>query len=570
MPSITTWTRLEPRPRAEDMAAALEARVHDPLWLLARQWQTGEFRGDDGGSPILVELTGEAAMVTAYRPGPAGDPQAYDVAAAPLEVLVEREAPGEAPPYRWRTDAGVHFLRLLRRAGAAVHGPAYAAEYRLDSPVPDDEAHPPSLRFRAVTAGRVPDGVALRAALGDVAGTGALPAEPPVPDADRPKVLAAARAFVRWYDDRVPAPAEHEAWVAERMEYTFAVSAKSAGADLVLAAPEYAGGSLDWPDFRVETGASLPAAPATVPVAVTAFPAPVTYAGMPAPRLWEFEDARVQFGSVDAGPGDLARMVMVEFASVYGNDWFLVPVDVPVGSVSRIDSLVVTDTFGERTRVRAAADVDALAGRTDWSMYQLSRAPTGSAVATGIEPVLFVPPVLPTTRLESTPVEEIRLMRDEVANLVWAVEGVVQSGAGLAVDRFELFQRQRAAEQRDGGSTAPTGDGPALVYRLATEVPDHWVALLPVETAPGELRLRRASAPHASGPGAPLGRLLTPDRELVLFEEEVPRAGARVTRTRQYARWLDGSTYVWTGRRKRPGRGEGASGLRFDVVEPRG
>lgn len=66
----------------------------------------------------------------------------------------------------------------------------------------------------------------------------------------------------------------------------------------------------------------------------------------------------------------------------------------------------------------------------------------------------------------------------------------------------------------------------------------------------------------------PHGRVLEPDRPLALHEEEVPRAGARVTRASQYARWIDGSTHLWIGRRKQPGRGEGSSGLRFDIADP--
>ena len=30
--------------------------------------------------------------------------------------------------------------------------------------------------------------------------------------------------------------------------------------------------------------------------------------------------------------------------------------------------------------------------------------------------------------------------------------------------------------------------------------------------------------------------------------------------------WFDGRSLLWLGRRKRPGRGEGSSGLRFDVI----
>jgi hypothetical protein len=68
----------------------------------------------------------------------------------------------------------------------------------------------------------------------------------------------------------------------------------------------------------------------------------------------------------------------------------------------------------------------------------------------------------------------------------------------------------------------------------------------------------------------PQGLIFDPRHELLLQgDEEVPREGARVTRSYQYSRWIDGSTHLWIGRRKRPGRGEGSSGLRFDVVEPK-
>jgi hypothetical protein len=66
------------------------------------------------------------------------------------------------------------------------------------------------------------------------------------------------------------------------------------------------------------------------------------------------------------------------------------------------------------------------------------------------------------------------------------------------------------------------------------------------------------------------GRILNPQptdaKGFAIFEEEIPREGIRVTRTYQYARWLDGSSRLWIGRRKRIGRGEGSSGLRFDTL----
>jgi hypothetical protein len=48
--------------------------------------------------------------------------------------------------------------------------------------------------------------------------------------------------------------------------------------------------------------------------------------------------------------------------------------------------------------------------------------------------------------------------------------------------------------------------------------------------------------------------------------KEIPREGA-VTRSYQYARWIGGVPLLWIGRRKSIGRGEGSSGLRFDLAK---
>jgi hypothetical protein len=54
---------------------------------------------------------------------------------------------------------------------------------------------------------------------------------------------------------------------------------------------------------------------------------------------------------------------------------------------------------------------------------------------------------------------------------------------------------------------------------------------------------------------------------LRIAEEEIPRDGAVVTRSFQYARWFGGRSYLWLGRAKRTGRGEGSSGLRYDSAD---
>ena len=51
---------------------------------------------------------------------------------------------------------------------------------------------------------------------------------------------------------------------------------------------------------------------------------------------------------------------------------------------------------------------------------------------------------------------------------------------------------------------------------------------------------------------------------LKLYDEELPREGARIVRSYQCTRWIGGQTVLWLALRKSVGKGEGASGLSFD------
>ncbi|MGH8601918.1 MAG: hypothetical protein ACREXR_03805, partial [Gammaproteobacteria bacterium] len=60
LPTVVMWNRLEGRPRRKDFDRALRAEVRDALWMLTKQWQVGEFRGDDAGSPVYARLLAQA------------------------------------------------------------------------------------------------------------------------------------------------------------------------------------------------------------------------------------------------------------------------------------------------------------------------------------------------------------------------------------------------------------------------------------------------------------------------------------------------------------------------------
>jgi hypothetical protein len=565
MSSVTSWTRLEPRNRTDLPQRTLEARVADPLWMLARQWQFGELNGEDAGSPVSARLCGSFTTVSGYHPGPlpVSEPKATVPYSAdtPLEALVEREpvhGPGQG--FHISYEAGLCFLRLLGPELAAKYRTAFRAAYPFPELTDEqrDDFDAASLATYELLAPRAVNGLALHAAL--TGGT-----QPAVDADDAPAVLDATQRWLAWHDGVFdePAPQQTSAWQRERLEYAFALSAQGAGGEVVLSAAEYAQGHLDWTSFDLVPGATLypaggqPAATDEQVESVTV-PAPVRYRGMPVDRWWEFEDGKVNFGSADAGPADLARMLMIEFALVYGNDWFVIPVELPVGAVFSTRSLVVTDTFGVRT-----LDEPSLAKDPDWRMFDL----TGGDAKNN---PFFLPPAL-VHGLHSEPVEDVVFLRDETANLVWAVERTVTGPGGLPYDRIVEARRRRAAAVPPPG---PLPEEPAgeLRYRLSTEVPAPWIPLVPqqIEGAGGQVRLRRGALLLADGTqevATAQGAVLGGD-ELSLYEEEVPRAGVRVTRQWQQVRWQDGSTHLWLGRTKQAGRGEGSSGLRFDTIEP--
>jgi hypothetical protein len=180
-----------------------------------------------------------------------------------------------------------------------------------------------------------------------------------------------ARLWVQWLETLFSEPAAaNPSWSPERMEYAFSVGTRFNDGERVLTAPEYFNGHLDWYAFDANAEVTLGGATddPTTEIICTAIPAPVSFRGMPAARFWEFEDAQVDFGSVDAGPTDLLRLLLVEFALAYSNDWFVIPVELEIGSIHRSHSLVITDTFGVRTLIDPPANW--LRPFSTWRMFQ--------------------------------------------------------------------------------------------------------------------------------------------------------------------------------------------------------
>src|SRR3954465_8257909 len=97
---LRVWSRLEPRSRKPDFDEALRAETHDPLWFLTRQWQFGEFKGEDAGSAVKARVQASTARIDKYaaksEDRTAGGLEQWKNAVPyddglPLETEVERE-----------------------------------------------------------------------------------------------------------------------------------------------------------------------------------------------------------------------------------------------------------------------------------------------------------------------------------------------------------------------------------------------------------------------------------------------------------------------------------------------
>jgi hypothetical protein len=556
---VITWARIEPHARTTDIDVGLAAEVADPVWFLARQMQLGEFNGDDGGSLIGVEVRASWTRLSRYHAGPlpdGGDGSAaavdYDPLSEPLEKLVEAEPVETSLAWRARVTEGQRLEELLRRDDVDGAIAPLRAAFPFTADAGGHPAGAQERRYAAVFSGRALDGYAVR----DAIAAGALPAAIAAASGNPSQFEATLNAWALAVPGlRSGTQVFPPSWLPLRQEYTFAVSAPGFGdnPELLLQAPEYDGTGLDWYHLDLAPGVLGAAGSADAGTQRRYLPKPVTFPGMPVDRFWEIEDGLINLGSLDAGPTDIVRMLATEYAVIYSPDWFLVPLEVPVGSLARVEWVTARDTFGVHTLVGTAESQQAdMAGR----QFQLTAAGNDTADL----PYLFVPPAS-LHGLQSAPLEDVLVQRDEQANMAWAIERVVLGPAGRGVSITAPPSRTERVPASQFNAD--------LIYQVATEVPPNWTPLVAVpidDMVPRTLMLKRArllDTPTGTTRGS-RGQLASGIEQV--YEEEVTRAGVRLQMLDQLVRWFDGSSHLWRGRRKTPGLGESDAGLFFDYT----
>jgi hypothetical protein len=598
-PSITTWNRLEARPRTTSFDRALRAEVRDPLWMLTKQWQMGEFEGSDAGSPVFAKLQMATTRLTKYRPDAhatqlLGDDLPFNakIEHRPVPLLLA----GGPIGFDLRLAMGRYWLKLTDDLG---YHDGFITAYPIVAPDPTRKedaalcANPLVWQMLAAVAGLAMDGGLLYLHLKASTGNHAYDGVPGVSPGDTNEIDHRAQRFVAWYERTLlQPPADDDAYVPPHLEYQFAASAPLATGEKVYVADEYGAGRLDWYALDVDgTSAALDPVPGSQTTGLppdapqTMIPIPVSFSGMPNTRWWTFEDNRVNLGDIDASTTDLAKLLFMEFALVYANDWFVIPFTLPASAIATIRAFVVTNVFGERFSIDAAgAGADA-----DWQRWSMFTIDVRGQQAADTSLVLLP---IAATILESPPTEDIQMIRDEVANMVWGVEcaiplpsGESQRGIEAARQTLAFFKAQLAARLGGLGAPPPFHVAPPAAapirYQVMNTVPENWIPFIPVHMPNDNrtIQLQRAALPRIldGDPDPPVkvqprtvllreGLDRSPAQTYFVFEEEVPRAGARLMQGFERTRWRDGRVYTWLRVRRQVGRGEGTSGLGFDKL----
>ena len=502
--------RLEPDLGRRDLAAGFAAAVHDPAWFLARQWQLGEHQGENASSPVRVD---HERVDTRLEPA-AAVPDA-DPTAVPAEAIVEAEPDG------WWT------IGRRLRVGAAV-----AERAELDLAAVDDaylltDPPPPYHRLTGHLDGlavwRAPDLLGLDPSV--FAGLGIPPARPLLWD-----------------------PAE----LVYQAEFPLA----GGGA---LRVPRHRGGRMDW--FSADATLPLGAAePAGEPPARHAYPGALHYPGAPANRWWEIEDAAVDIGGYPPDSAHFATTLLIDLIASHSVDWFLFPVDSPVGHVQTLPSATVTDGFGRSYPV---------APPDDWWLFR----------TTGLDTRSLVVWLRALTPIDGPPLEDVLLGLDEYANLLWAVE--------RRVDGHDLTPPARTAEQEAANPTLSVPDrraeptaAPGYQYVPGQDAAPHWhpYEIDELPDAAGELRRRfvqrrltdlaRTHPDLLPSPRADVLRVRTPAGEVVheIEPATVPAIGVVLQRRHRLARDVDGNPVLWVQRQRAPLLRPPSRAVRFDVL----
>jgi hypothetical protein len=224
------------------------------------------------------------------------------------------------------------------------------------------------------------------------------------------------------------------------LEYQFACSAPKNFGEKVFSAKEYYQGHLDWYNFSIDPEiqnlGDVESKPLPddfdAPIIRSFIPTPIQFNGMPNTRWWAFEEGKTNFGDIRPDTTDINKLLLIELGLVYANDWYLLPFTMPAGTIANIRGMSVKNVFGENLWITATGKgLDDNPNR--WTMYSMDIIGTERRPA---DLSLMIVPSVPKIQ-EGKSIEEIQLVRDEVANMVWGIEKSIPLPSGDSIPGLE-------------------------------------------------------------------------------------------------------------------------------------
>lgn len=500
------FRRLEPRRPAGNLDLGFQARVADPAWFLARQWQLGEHQGEDAGSPVMISYAATQLPIDPLNGDPGLDPLVI-----PPEVIVESE-----PDDWWTTGRRV---RLGRAAAPHLPGgltPDEDTGLRLGSLAPPYDGF--SGDYDGLACYRA------RAGLG-------LPAT----------VFA-----------EVPSTVPADLWDPAELVYSASFTT-GAGTGPILDVPRHDGGDLDWYSVRSPSAATdLSAVSVTTQLTGDVLPNRMEYPGAPQPRWWQIEDAKVDVGGFPPDRSHLATMLLIDLVVSHADDWFSFPVLATAGTVVTIDSVRIRDTFEDVIEAHAPAD---------WTLFDVTGLPVSSLV---VWPTVATP--LSGTVLDEVIVgvdEDANLLwaierRAGARELAAAPAAPVDPGPSPA---GTIDAGTRKSYTYQPSSSVAAYWHPYEIHEIDGRRRFVQSRLADLRTRPPTLMPEPVSDlladPHAPAAG-PVHQI---------EPATVPTSGLRLERRYLLGRASDGRPVLWRQRRRLPLLTPPVSGLRFDILE---
>ena len=584
-----TRQAITPRTRTNDYAKALSFEVFDPLWMLARQWQYGRFKGNDCGSMITTKIkVSRRRLENIYLPNGARIPYSTNT---PLEYDVEKM--NRSITLMVRVESASYFRKMIMANNQISDKQDIILAnlmqiFPLEPFMPDTKEEAKTIetlkletnaklkQLYATCGKRIFDGYKLYQAdsaklrelyhlCHQVAGLSDVLSD-----------------YKEWFANKyLPVANENNyCWNERKLGYEVGVGENENRYE----AEDYHTGRLSWYSFDAKD--KFKTEGITEPKKLSYIPVQADFPGAPNRRLWEFENAHVQFGhQANEDFSLLANAVVMQYVSMYSNDWLLTPIEAETGTVLNVEGIIIKDTFGNMIFIDQSAeksdDLNENIPFIDrWSLFGTTLLNAHEKNNFESQGGLLFPPTVRRTE-ESKPIEEVQFLRDEMANMLWGVETVINDGCGGTIDGkefsdaiFAIVEEQKIQERHD--------EEYDYSFLLQNRVPINWIPFIPqkIEDEMREIVFRRGRMPiyynenyHTVRPSTELLKIreATRNNKTVVLpryinEEEISSYGVKLVLSAQRTRWFLGETFNWVGAKKIISQYQANSGLLFDEL----